>query len=116
MSDFLLYDYLEIYSDQNYMEKIKTVDIEEFFTQTLEFRKISSLKFSKVIYGELVIATGILANSNGSYAYDTLDGIKEINLIEIDIPVMLNIEIEEAILEIANKIASKFSWIINERR
>ncbi|MDT9722832.1 hypothetical protein QVE09_28460 [Paenibacillus sp. ClWae2A] len=116
MTDFLLYDYLQIYSDENYIKKIKTADIEQFLIQSLEFKKISDLRFSKIIYGESVTATGILANSNGGYAFDTLEGIEEINLIEIDIPLMTNIEIEKAILEIANTISSKYSWIIEERR
>ncbi|SES87799.1 hypothetical protein [Paenibacillus sp. NFR01] len=69
MSDFLLYDYLMIYSDEKYTEKIKTIEIEEFFIETLEFNKISSLKFSKVINDELIIATGLFADSEGSYAF-----------------------------------------------
>ncbi|SEM07031.1 hypothetical protein [Paenibacillus sp. OK003] len=116
MSDFLLYDYLMIYSDEKYIKKIKTIEIEKFFIKTLEFNKISRLKFSKSINNELIIATGLLADSKGSYAFYNLDRIEEINLIEIDIPQEINIEIEESILEIANAIASKFSWIIDERR
>ncbi|MCW3792045.1 hypothetical protein OM416_10660 [Paenibacillus sp. LS1] len=116
MSDFLLYDFLQIYSDENYIKKIKTIDIEQFVTQSLGFKKISNLKFSKIIYGESVVATGILVNTNGGYAFDTLEGVEEINLIEIDIPLMIDIKIEKAILEIANTIASKYSWIIEERR
>ncbi|NGZ77713.1 hypothetical protein [Saccharibacillus alkalitolerans] len=116
MSDFLLYDYLMIYSDEKYTKKIKAIEIEKFFIEILEFNKISNLKFSKMINDELIIATGLLAESEGSYAFYTLEGIKEINLIEIDIPQKMNIEIEESILEIANAIASKFSWIVDERR
>ncbi|MDO3413397.1 hypothetical protein QWJ34_26850 [Saccharibacillus sp. CPCC 101409] len=116
MTDSFLYDYLQIYSDENYAKKIKTVDVEQFFIQSLRFKKISNLRFSKIIYDESVTATGILANSNGGYAFETLEGVEEINLIEIDIPLMIDSEIEKAILEIANAIASKYSWIIEERR
>ncbi|MCZ1265969.1 MULTISPECIES: hypothetical protein [Paenibacillus] len=116
MTNSFLYDYLQIYSDENYTKKVKNVDIEQFFTQSLVFKKISNLRFSKIIYGESVTATGILADSNGGYAFETLEGVEEINLIEIDIPLMIDSEIETEILEIANAIASKYSWIIEERR
>jgi hypothetical protein len=60
----------------------------------------------------IIRVQGILANSNGSYAFDTLDGVEEINLIEIDIPDPLDPETEEYIMEIANSIAREFSWCI----
>lgn len=114
LSDFLLYDYISIYSDPNYIGRVQTIDIEYFFLTELKFDKIRNLRFSKMIQGELVIATGILAKPNGNYSYDTLDEIEEINLIEIDIPFHMTIELQASILKIANQIAQTFSWHIDE--
>jgi hypothetical protein len=44
------------------------------------------LIYSKEIGGEVIKIMGIFANSQGNYAFDSLDGIEEINLIEIAIP------------------------------
>lgn len=114
--EFFLYDYINIYSDEHYAGRIKTIDIERFFMNVLGFEKKSNLRFSKVISGEEVQATGYLANAQGGYAFYTLDGIEEINLIEIDIPFQMNMELEEFILAAAYQIAKHYSWIVDERR
>lgn len=110
-----MYDYIMIYSDVVYKNNIKTEAIEQFFVEILEFKKTSSLKFSKEVCNELVTATGILADPNGNYAFDTLDGYEEINLIEIVIPHKMTYEIEEEIKSMANAIANEFSWLIDYR-
>lgn len=115
-SEFFLYDYISIYSDESYAGRIKTIDIERFFIEVLAFEKTDSLKFCKVVSGEPVSATGYLANARGGYAFDTLDGIEEINLIEIDIPLQMNMELEKFILAAAYQIAKRYSWIVDERR
>lgn len=66
------------------------------------------------IQGRTITLTGIYANSEGSYAFNSLNGIEEINLIEIDIPDDLNGEIEEAISNIVMAIAKEFSWCVEE--
>lgn len=114
--EFFLYDYINIYSDEHYAGRIKTVDIERFFLDVLEFEKTSSLSFSKVVCGKEVRATGYLANAQGGYAFYTLDGIEEINLIEIDIPLQMNMKLEKFILATAYQIAKQYSWIVDERR
>ncbi|WP_322904776.1 hypothetical protein [Paenibacillus campi] len=68
-----------------------------------------------MVQGERISATGILADSNGNYGFDALDGIEEINLIEIDIPLNMTLELEVVILEIAQQIADTFSWLLDER-
>lgn len=109
-----MYDYIMIFSEQ-YRTTIKTNDIEQFLSQSLGFTKVYSLRFTNEICGELIRITGLLANLNGSYAYDTLDGIEEINLIEIDVPTRINKEIEDTILQITNEIADEYNWIIDLR-
>lgn len=110
-----MYDYTSIYSDETYSTCIKTAVIEEFLVKTLEFKKDSNLRFRKNIYGRTIILTGIYANSKGNYAFNSLDGIEEINLIEIDIPDDLNEEVEEAISNIVMAIAKEYSWCVEER-
>ncbi|MGG4146885.1 hypothetical protein ABEW34_27615 [Paenibacillus algorifonticola] len=110
-----MYDYVSVYSDQHYSKKIRTEVIEAFFVETLHFERTSRLKFSKMICGELVTAKGISANQNGNYAFDTLDDVKEINLIEIDIPQASTGQMEEEIEEIVYAIAKEFSWIVDLR-
>lgn len=110
-----MYDYVTIHSDEVYIKKRSAEDIKSFLVDSLGFHEISSLRFSKEIRGEFIYATGILADSNCSYAFDTLEGIEEINLIEIDIPDKLTYEIEEEIINISKAIASKFSWIVDLR-
>lgn len=104
-----------VYSDEQYRTTIKTNDIEQFLIGALDLKPISKLRFSKELSGALIIVTGILADSNGSYAFDSLDGVEEINLIEIDVPVKINQEIMDEILYIADAIANEFSWIIDLR-
>ncbi len=104
-----------IYSDEGYRNSIKAIDFEQFMIRTLGFEQLTKLKLYKEIGGELVRFTGIQANSDGSYAFETLDGVEEINLIEIDLPERIDDEIESEILKIANTIANEYSWIIDLR-
>ena len=110
-----MYDYIMVYSDDQYQKTIQSFEIEQFCIIELGLIPISKLKFYKNIDGEEIIVTGILANSNGGYAFDTLDDVEEINLIEIDIPDKLTYEIEKEILDLSNAIASKFSWKVDLR-
>jgi hypothetical protein len=107
-----MYDYISLYSDDNYSGKINTEVIEEYLQTTLNLLKKSSLKFVKELDEVKIIVTGILADANGNYAFDTLDGINEINLIEIGVPDGIDKSIEDEILKIAFAIAKKFSWCV----
>ncbi|RXZ79529.1 hypothetical protein EBB07_22640 [Paenibacillaceae bacterium] len=110
-----MYDYVSIYSDETYSGKIRAKVMDDYLTSVLKFTRDSNLKFSKEIRGEVVTVTGIPTDSQGSYAFDSLEGIEEINLIEIDIPMNSNYELEQEILAIANAIARQFSWTIDLR-
>ncbi|WP_429311216.1 hypothetical protein [Paenibacillus mucilaginosus] len=65
--------------------------------------------------GETICLTGIVANAQGGYAFDTLDGIQEINLIEIDVPMNTDEALEEELRQMAYAIASHSSWVVDER-
>lgn len=45
---------------------------------------------------------------------NSLDGVEEINLIEIDIPEKINDDLEKVIFHIARAIAKEYSWVIDE--
>ncbi len=107
-----MYDYICLYSDDNYSGRIKTEVLEKYLLTTLNLCKESSLKFSKEFNGVRIVITGISADANGNYAFDTLDGVEEINLIEIEIPDSLDEKIEEEITRIAIAIASEYSWCV----
>jgi hypothetical protein len=107
-----MYDYISLFSDDKYSGKILTDALECFLLDELKFTKERTLVFSKRINGENIRLSGILADANGNYAHDTIDGLNEINLIEIDIPDAIDSQIEERILEIAIEIGKKFSWCI----
>lgn len=110
-----MYGYLSIYSDPKYSRQIKTEVLEQYLISKLYFTKDSNLKFSKEMDGQFIRLTGIPANSKGNYAFNSLEGVEEINLIEIDIPTIINEDIERAISDIAEAIAKEFSWIIDAR-
>ena len=107
-----MYDYISLFSDDEYSRRISIETLEQFLLDEMNFTKESNLVFSKRIGEEYIKLRGILANSYGNYAYDTLEGINEVNLIEIDIPDIIFPQVEEHILEIANAIGKKFSWYI----
>ncbi|WP_426451955.1 hypothetical protein ACP26L_07715 [Paenibacillus sp. S-38] len=108
-----MYDYISIHY-HDYTNKIRTDILENYLTRSLGFTKVSHLRFTKEVIGEVVNLTGIHANLNGSYAFNTLEGIEEVNLIEIDVPRYTNDIIEKTISEIAVQITKEFSWIIDE--
>ena len=110
-----MYDYISLYSDDKYSKKIKTEVFESYLSKSLGLKKDSSLKFSKEFNGINIRLTGIMSNENGSYAYDTLDGVEEINLIEIDIPDNVNAVVEKEITKIAFAIAKEFSWCVYDQ-
>lgn len=110
-----MYDYVMIYSDAHYEATIPAREISQFLVDTLAFQKTSHLKFHKEIAGEIIRITGIQANSSGGYAFDSLEGVEEINLLEIDLPNHLSQELEDHVRATANRIASQFSWIIDLR-
>ncbi|MGW8957353.1 hypothetical protein [Paenibacillus sp. NPDC055715] len=108
-----MYDYISIHSDK-YMSRIKSEVVEQFLTSVLGFTKVSHLTFHKEIDREIVKVTGILANPDGSYAFDTLDGTEEVNLIEIDVPIYTDDILELILSSIATSITKEFSWIIDD--
>ncbi|MNW44825.1 hypothetical protein D3C74_220720 [compost metagenome] len=108
-----MYDYISIHSDK-YMSKIKSEVVEQFLTSVLGFSKVSHLTFHKEVDGEIVKVTGILANPDGSYAFDTLDGTEEVNLIEIDVPIYTDDILELILSSIATSITKEFSWVIDD--
>jgi hypothetical protein len=55
-------------------------------------------------------------NGNGGYAFDSLEGVKDINLIEIAVSWKLDGTFQEEISEITLAIANHFSWIIEDGR
>jgi hypothetical protein len=109
-----LYDYISIFSE-GYSNKIKTKVFEEFIISHLKFEKVSNLIFTKKYDEATIRVTGILANSQGNYAIDTLENVEEINLIEIDIQSYINDHIENTILEITKAIANEYSWLVDIR-
>lgn len=107
-----MYDYISIHSN-DYSLKIKSGVLENFIIY-LGFKKVSHLEFIKEINGERIKITGILADLDCCYSFDALDGIEEINLIEIDLPLYIDDNLEQVISKLAIDIAKKFSWIIDE--
>ncbi|MEC0090878.1 hypothetical protein [Paenibacillus macquariensis] len=107
-----MYDYISIHSE-HYTKKIKSKVLEEYLTSQLKFTTVSHLVFRKEVCGEFIRLTGIPANSNGNYAISTLEGVEEINLIEIDVPINMDDTLELVISDIANAIVKEFSWIID---
>ncbi|MGO4501102.1 hypothetical protein AB4114_35220 [Paenibacillus sp. 2RAB27] len=108
-----MYAYISIHSE-DYTKKIKSKVLEQYLITQLGFTTVSHLTFIKEFSGEYIRLTGIPANSNGNYAIDTLEGVEEINLIEIDVPMNLDDNLELEISGIANTIVKEFSWIIDE--
>ncbi|KQX51395.1 hypothetical protein [Paenibacillus sp. Root444D2] len=108
-----MYYYISIHSD-DYTQKIKSEVLEHYLQEKLGFTKVRHLVFIKEINGEIVEITGIPANPNGGYGFNSLDGIEEINLIEIDLPRDIDEILEHSISEIAILIAKEFSWKIDD--
>jgi hypothetical protein len=59
---------------------------------------------------------GIPANSNGGYGFNSLEGVKDINLIEIAVSWELDNTFQKDISEITMAIANHFSWIVKDDR
>ncbi|WP_409345899.1 hypothetical protein [Paenibacillus sp. MBLB4367] len=108
-----MYDYISIHSD-DYTKKVKSRILEQYLINNLGFEKVSHLTFCKKLHGEKIRLRGIPAGLDGNYAYDTLEGIEEVNLIEIDLPSYINDILEHAISNVAIAISKEFSWIIDE--
>ncbi len=107
-----MYDYISLYSDDNYSRRIKTEVLEEYLLSTLHLRKEGSLRYYKEFNGVRIVITGFMADANGNYAFDTLNGVDEVNLIEIEVPGSIDEKIEEDITKIAFTIASEYSWCV----
>ncbi len=108
-----MYDYISIHSD-DYTIKVKSRILEQYLISNLGFERVSHLIFCKELHGVRIKLRGIPAGLDGNYAYDTLEGIEEVNLIEIDLPSYINDILEHAISDVAIAISKKFSWIIDE--
>lgn len=103
-----MYDYISIHSD-DYSKKVKSKILEQYIISKLGFEKVSHLTFYKELHGERIRLRGIPARLDGNYAYDTLEGIEEVNLIEIDLPRSINDILEHAISKVAIAISNEFS-------
>ncbi|WP_240421804.1 hypothetical protein [Paenibacillus periandrae] len=109
-----MYDFISICSDAMYSKKIRTEVLEEYLVSMLKFTKESNLIFSMESGGEIVRITGIPANSQGNYAFNSLEGVEEVNLIEIAVPWKINDDSEKVISDIAKAITKEYAWIIDE--
>ncbi|MDQ0059928.1 hypothetical protein [Paenibacillus harenae] len=108
-----MYDYISIHSD-DYTKKVTSKNLEHYLINNLGFEKVSHLTFYKELHGEPIELRGIPAELDGSYAFNTLEGVEEVNLIEIDLPRSISDILEHAITGIAIAISKEFSWIIDE--
>ncbi|MEK3834206.1 MULTISPECIES: hypothetical protein [unclassified Paenibacillus] len=108
-----VYDYISIHS-AGYAKTVRTEVLVRFIVQTLGFEQTGPLQFSKRLHGTHVGLKGISANSDGSYAYYTLEGIEEVNLVEVILPAMMDEQLEHAITGLAMAIADEFGWCIDE--
>lgn len=108
-----MYDYISIHS-AGYAKTVRTEVLERFFISSMGFDKICPLSFSKAFHGTHIGVKGISANSDGSYAYYTLEGIEAVNLVEVMLPAMIDEQLEHAITALAMAIADEFGWCIDE--
>lgn len=109
-----MYDYISIHS-MDYSKSVKTEVLEQFVVETLGFEQTGPLRFSKALYGAHVGLKGLSANSNGSYAYYTLEGIEAVNLVEVILPATkIDEPLERAITGLVMAIAGEFGWCIDE--
>lgn len=106
-----MYAYISIHSDK-FASFLKTDALDNFLLINMNCTKLSKLVFTKEVSGDSIIIRGIKANSQGNYAYDSLDEFSEVNLIEIDIPDNSDDALETEILKIAQKISNEFLWKI----
>lgn len=109
-----MYAFISICSDTLHSKYIRTVVLEEYLLSHLKFNKESNLKFFKEIGGEVIRINGIPASSQGNYAYDSLEGVEEINMIELAVPWKITGDSEKEVIDIANDIAKQFLWMIDE--
>lgn len=108
-----MYNYISIHS-KDYLTALKSEELEKYLSNELGFIRISHLKFNRTINGVDVNITGIHASIDGNYAFDTLDGVEEVNLIEINLPPITDESFEQELADIAKAIAKKCSWIIDD--
>lgn len=108
-----MYYYISIHSD-DYTKKVNAGLLEQYLICELGFEKVRHLIFCKELYGDRIWLKGLPSDLNGCYAIYTLEGVEEVNLIEIDLPRNINDILENAIASIAMAIAKEFSWIIDE--
>ncbi|OMG01591.1 hypothetical protein BK146_05875 [Paenibacillus sp. FSL R7-0333] len=109
-----VYDYISIHS-AGYAKTVRTEVLERFFISTMRFEKIGPLSFSKALHGAHIGVKGISANSDGSYAYYTLEGIEEVNLVEVILPATkIDEPLERAITGLVMAIVDEFHWCIDE--
>ncbi|MEK4854209.1 hypothetical protein NST04_30535 [Paenibacillus sp. FSL H7-0756] len=109
-----MYDYISIHSI-DYATSVKTEVLERFVVQTLGFEKTGPLQFSKALYGAHVGLKGIAANPDGSYAYYTLEGVEEVNLVEVILPTTkIDAPLERAITGLVMAIVDEYGWCIDE--
>lgn len=110
-----MYDYISIHS-VDYAKSVKTEVLERFVVGTLGFEQTGPLQFTKAlhVHGAHVGLKGIAANADGSYAYYTLEGIEEVNLIEVILPAMIDEPLERAITGLVMAIVDEFHWCIDE--
>lgn len=111
-----MYDYISIHS-AGYAKTVRTEVLERFVVGTLGFEQTGPLQFTKTLHshGAHVGLKGIAANADGSYAYYTLEGVEEVNLVEVILPAtMIDEPLERAITGLVMAIVDEFGWCIDE--
>ncbi|WP_340022015.1 hypothetical protein MHI24_23920 [Paenibacillus sp. FSL K6-1096] len=108
-----MYDYISIHS-MDYAKTVRTEVLERFVVQNLGFEQTGPLQFTKALDGAHVGLKGIAANADGSYAYYTLEGVEEVNLVEVILPAMIDEPLEGAITGLVMAIVDEFHWCIDE--
>ncbi len=109
-----MYDYISIRKDKKYSQKIQVSEMVSISQSVLGLKKIGNVSFLKEVGKYKINIIGILANSDGNYAYNDNYEFSEINLIEINIPQGAEDEHAQEILSLAKSFALPLNWEVED--
>jgi hypothetical protein len=105
-----MYDYLILRKNAKYSDTITKADYKNLFSEYFNFDDINNRTVKIVIDTEKIQFIAIKCDPNGNYNFDDEKIPEEINLIEIQLPRNISLQLEKNIKKMILKINSRLHW------
>lgn len=110
-----MYDYVEVYGNEDYTKFLRIEEFQELFSDRPDIEKSSHASFIWTIGDFGIRIQGIHCDRNGNYSFNSDHTFKQVNLIEFCLPQHSESIHDAEIRALVSETALKIGWEIHWR-